>query len=130
MYEYRVLVTGSREFTDYTMMDDALYNVWHDKIGYGADGKLVIIAGGAAGADSLAELIASQNRDVSRIEVYPAQWDKYSKAAGPIRNQQMLDTGVDLVLAFYKTGAKNRGTQDMVDRAEAEGIEVRKHYGE
>lgn len=126
MFEYRVIVTGSREYDNYDKLDDVLYWVWHDEVlGHG---KLVVIAGGAQGADTLAERSVAGNTDVARMEVYPADWDRLGKAAGPIRNQQMLDTGADLVLAFYKTGAKNIGTQDMVNRAEKAGIKVKKYY--
>ena len=124
MTNYRVLVTGSREFDNLEMIDEALYNVWFDNIGHDSDDKLVIIEGGAVGADRLAAKSATGNPDVCILEEYPAQWNLHGKAAGPIRNQQMLDTGVDLVLAFYKKGAGNRGTQDMVNRAEAAGVTV------
>lgn len=54
--------------------------------------------------------------------MYPANWLKYGRMAGAMRNQQMLDEEeVDLVVAF--PGGK--GTADMVRRARAAGIEVR-----
>jgi hypothetical protein len=57
--------------------------------------------------------------------VYKAEWDKHGRAAGPIRNQQMLDDGKpDLVLAF----AGGRGTDDMCRRAREAGIEVRRYW--
>lgn len=54
------------------------------------------------------------------IEEYPAEWDKHGKAAGFIRNQDMLDSGVDVVVAF----PGGRGTADMVRRARKAGVEV------
>jgi len=53
---------------------------------------------------------------------YPADWDTHGKAAGPIRNQSMLDQnpGIELVIAF--PGGK--GTADMVARARKKGIPV------
>ena len=58
-----------------------------------------LISGGAIGADRLAEEFAQQHQ--LPIEIYYAQWNKYRKSAGPIRNAQMLREGQpDLVLAF------------------------------
>lgn len=122
---YRVIVTGSREFDDFRVVDDALYEVWHQNVGYQSGDKITIIQGGARGADALARQSAAGNPDVAILENYPADWDKHGKAAGPIRNQEMADSGADLVLAFYKFGAKNKGTRDMVARAHKAGIEVK-----
>lgn len=59
------------------------------------------------------------------VRVFKADWDKHGKAAGPIRNQQMLDEGKpDLVLAF----AGGKGTDDMCRRARAAGVEVRRFW--
>jgi UDP-N-acetylmuramoylalanine-D-glutamate ligase len=54
------------------------------------------------------------------MSIYPAKWDLHGKSAGPIRNQQMLDTGVDLVIAF--PGGK--GTAHMVSIAKKAGVKV------
>lgn len=60
-------------------------------------------------------------RNKIMIQAFPAHWDKYGKAAGPLRNQQMLDEGTpDLILAF-PGGA---GTEDMCRRGVLAGIEV------
>lgn len=54
-------------------------------------------------------------------EGFPADWRKYGKSAGPLRNQQMIDEGKpDLVVAF----PGGTGTADMVRRAKAAGIRV------
>lgn len=56
-------------------------------------------------------------------ESYPADWANFGKAAGPLRNQRMLDEGKpDLVVAFTNDLASSRGTRDMVRRAQAAGI--------
>lgn len=50
-----------------------------------------------------------------------ADWSKYGKAAGPMRNQKMLDEyKPDLVVAL----PGGRGTADMVSRARVAGVEV------
>ena len=79
----------------------------------------VIVHGGARGADSLAGDVGGRLLG-HKVEVYPADWHTHGKAAGPIRNQQMLDSGIDLVIAF--PGGK--GTEDIVRRARKTGVEV------
>lgn len=83
----------------------------------------VVVAGGAVGADSLA-VDWARTRQRAYI-VFPAEWDKYKKAAGSIRNQRMLRTNPDLVIAF----PGGTGTADMVRRAKNAGIEVYEHEG-
>jgi hypothetical protein len=93
----RLLVCGSRTFTD----DRFLFRVLDGFLKEARDTQedIVIIAGGARGADHFAERWA--NFDRVPCEEYPADWATHGKAAGPIRNQQMLDDGKpDLVLAF------------------------------
>jgi PP-loop superfamily ATP-utilizing enzyme len=109
----KVLVCGGRDWSDTKKTYDTL-----DKINkeYGID---VIIEGDARGADRMAGYWARKNR--IDLKLYPADWDKYGKAAGYIRNQQMLDEGKpDLVVAF--PGGK--GTAMMVDIARKAGVHV------
>ena len=60
------------------------------------------------------------------VEVYPADWTRYGKPAGPIRNRQMLNEGKpDMVIAFHDDLSVSVGTKDMVDIANAAGLPVR-----
>jgi|SRR5689334_23706362 len=80
-----------------------------------------VITGGASGADSLGDRWAKEN-GVDRV-VFPANWTGRGRAAGPVRNQLMLDIGKpDMVVAF----PGGTGTADMVRRARclAEGVKV------
>lgn len=87
-------------------------------------GVTVVIQGGARGADTLAQLAA--RRIGLPCITYEADWDRHGKAAGPIRNQQMLETSApELVLAFIPESGITKGTRDMVTRARAAGVEVR-----
>lgn len=83
-----------------------------------------VIEGEARGADT----IGREAADVLMIPVlrYPANWAQFGKAAGPRRNQEMLDKGKpDLVCAFHDDLKNSKGTKDMIRRARQAGIEVR-----
>ena len=113
----RVLICGGRDFDNRTAIRNALISLCASE-----DGVDVVIEGAAPGADALARE-AAEDFGIT-VETYPADWDKHGKAAGPIRNQQMLDEGKpDLVLAFPTP--QSRGTWDMVRRARKAGIEAR-----
>ena len=112
----RVLICGSRDFKDY------------EKICYFMSGVIaqgyqptVVISGTASGADTLGEKWAAENKVA--VERYPANWTKYHKAAGPIRNQQMLDAKPDLIFGFpTRPEDIGNGTKDMLSRGCKVGI--------
>jgi hypothetical protein len=80
----------------------------------------VVIHGGANGADEWADKWAADR--IVPQHSFKADWKAHGRAAGPIRNQRMIDEGKpDLVIAF----PGGRGTADMVRRAQAAGIETR-----
>ena len=116
----RVLVCGDRNWIDAELLFDTLDSL---------ERPLVVVEGGARGADRLARAWA-QARDVP-WEEYPADWSHRGKAAGPIRNQQMLDTGPDVVIAFHDDLDGSKGTRDMVSRALKANVAVRvvTHHG-
>ena len=112
MSEYRVIVCGGRDYTD----QDAIRSVlsrWKER-----RADVVIVHGDARGTDRLADHVARMMGFV--VERYPADWSGFGRAAGPIRNQIMVDSGADLVVAF-PGGA---GTRDLVRRAVKRGIPV------
>jgi hypothetical protein len=109
----RVLVCGGRHYNDAERIFDVLNSYDHD---YDFS---ILIHGAAPGADSQAARWAEIGN--LRTYAFPANWKKHGKAAGPMRNQRMIEEGKpDLVIAF----AGGRGTADMVNRAKAAGIEV------
>lgn len=117
----RVLVCGSRTFDKLWVVCNHLDGC---VTGMGDDPDLVVIHGGARGADSLAGEWARMWK--LECEVYPAKWELYGNSAGPIRNREMLDMGKpDLVLAFVdRPLAVSRGTAHMVNLAREYGIET------
>lgn len=114
----RVLVCGGRDFSDRAAVARVLRPYKPENI-ISDVSDCILIVGGAPGADTLAEEWA----DVYgvRKRVFLADWNTHGRAAGPIRNQRMIDEGKpDLVVAF----PGGRGTDDMVKRAEKAGIPV------
>jgi hypothetical protein len=113
MMEQRVLVCGGRDYSDrryvYEVLDAA----------HAANPIIMLIAGGANGADALAVDWARMTQ-VPQL-VYPADWEKHGRKAGPLRNQQMLDEGKPHMVIAFPGG---RGTADMVKRADAAGVPV------
>ena len=103
----RILICGDRDYKDWMQVRKYLDTISRTAI---------IIHGGAKGADSIAGNLATYLN--MKVIKYPADWDKYGKAAGVLRNQQMLDEGhPDLVVYFHKDLENSKGTKDMVTRA-------------
>lgn len=117
----RILVTGSRNWADRDVVFETLMDVLAER-GHPAD--MVLVHGACpTGADKMADEIWCGFLGY-RVERHPAEWSQFGRAAGPRRNQEMVDAGADLCVAFLMPGS--RGTADCVKRAEAAGIPVRK----
>lgn len=111
----RVLITGARDFPSRSRVCNEL-----DRL---SRRGLVIVHGGAAGVDAFADQWAREHG--IEVERHPAQWGRYGRAlAGHIRNQQMVDLGADICLAFFRLGGANRGTSNCAAAARLKGIEV------
>jgi hypothetical protein len=109
----RVLVCGGRDFHDRGLLNDALDRLHAER------GFSLVIAGGARGADTLAEEWAKA-RNIP-CEIYHADWEGLGRKAGPIRNARMLVAGKpDLVVGF----PGGRGTAHMVRIAREAGVEA------
>jgi hypothetical protein len=104
----RVLVTGSRKWVDREAIYASMIAQW-DEAGRG---ETTLVHGAAKGADTLAASIAYELGWT--VEPYPADWDQFGRAAGPIRNALMVSKGADVCLAF--PFANSRGTIDCMRR--------------
>jgi hypothetical protein len=123
----RILVTGSRHGWDHRELHDALHATVaeitdHGSYIHGVDEPMVLVHGAARGVDTQAAQIWEEMKLVT--EAHPAKWTELGKRAGPVRNQEMVDSGINLCLAFLDP--ESRGTKDCVERAEKAGITVRK----
>lgn len=113
----KVVIAGCRDYSNYDeakeYIDFCLKNIR-------SENKIVIISGCASGADALGERYALENG--FEIEKFPAEWEKYGRSAGPIRNGKMAETA-DYVICFWD--GKSRGTRNMIESAKKHGKEIK-----
>lgn len=123
---FRVIVTGCRDWSDREAVFAALDSV----TGPASSFEDVMIVHGActdydtgelSGADRWADEWSKERH--SALETHPADWRRYRKAAGPIRNKKMALLGADLCIAFWD--GMSPGTGDMISEAIKSGIPVR-----
>ena len=111
---FDVIIAGSREFSDYDLLCEKC-----DKI-FSRRKPTAILCGEARGADLLGKRYAKEHG--IPVWSFPAKWDEYGKAAGMMRNKQML-AFADALVAFWD--GESRGTENMLDIAANKGIPVR-----
>ena len=109
----RVIVCGGRDFGSPAQVWRAL-DALHLKMPI-----TELMQGGATGADQFAREWAATKPGIKRY-VCKAEWDAHGRAAGPMRNQRMIEWKPEVVMAF----PGGRGTADMVRRADSAGITV------
>ncbi|WP_312723961.1 DUF2493 domain-containing protein [Stutzerimonas kunmingensis] len=108
----RLIVCGGRDYADRARVFEVLDHILLTR------GISEIIQGEAPGADRWAREWAI-NRDV-KLTRCRAEWEKYGKRAGPVRNRHMLTLKPDGVVAF----SGGRGTADMITAAQEAGVPV------
>jgi hypothetical protein len=112
-----VAVAGGRRYKDKQLVFQTLDHILADR----APAPLLLVHGGAGGADYLAAVWA-ESREIPAL-THPAQWNQTlpRAAAGPRRNQEMLTAWSVEHLVVFPGG---RGTADCAQQAEAAGIPV------
>lgn len=113
----KVIVAGGRDFRDYDLLKSVLdqyKEIFPD---------IEIVSGKAKGADSLGEKWAIENK----IHVYsfPANWDKFGKSAGYMRNEQMAKFA-DQSICFWDQ--KSKGTKHMINLCKKNGLHCKIVY--
>ena len=112
---YRTLVTGSRHWTDRDLLESTL----EDFLGsqrIPPDQVALVVGDCPTGADAMAvEWATRVGIPESQRKPFQADWATHGRAAGPMRNQDMVDSGADWCFAFPLPGS--RGTWDCVRRA-------------
>jgi len=118
----RIIICGGRHFKDYERLESTMNEVMN-KIAPWRD-VVEIVSGHCEGADQLGELYA-KNHGLP-CKVIPAQWEKFGKSAGPIRNSEMVkyaaEAEMPVVVAFRSP--RTKGTNDTVKKATKQGIKV------
>ena len=109
----KVIVAGGRDFNDFEKMKATL-----DKILKGKE-DITIVSGTARGADTLGERYAMLRG--YKIERHPANWTRFGKRAGYIRNEEMADNA-DYLVAYWDY--KSRGTMHMINIAKEKKLGV------
>lgn len=134
----RILITGSREWNDWTAMYNALRLHTADVANVT---DVTVVHGGARGADVMAGTTASDMG--MRVEVHEADWDScgpdcrqshkrqrangdwYCPRSGYVRNAEMVKRGADVCLAFFK--GQSKGTQMCAKLADEAGIPIHRY---
>ena len=114
---YKIIIAGGRNFVDYNLLKEKVNKILQEKK---VTHKIVIISGCARGADTLGLRYASEN--ALNVEEYPANWDKYGKKAGYVRNVEMAENA-DALIAFWD--GKSKGTKHMIDIATERNLPIR-----
>lgn len=111
----RLIIAGSRNFNNYEYLKEKV-----DSIIDNLDEPIEIVSGHCVGADMLGEKYASENR--IPFKTFPADWDKFGKRAGLVRNTKMADyacsDGCKGMLIAFPFG-QSRGTHHMISVAGA-----------
>lgn len=113
----RVLITGSRDWED----EDQVFNIL-TALGLG-EGDTLVSGACPTGADKMCEDVAEfLGADVER---HPAQWNTYGKSAGFRRNQEMVDMGADVCVAFIRNGSNGASmTANAAEQAEITTLRI------
>lgn len=114
----RVIVCGGRDFHDGFLLAEVLRQELN------LDDTVIV--GGARGADKMAEQWAREQG--FEVVVFPAQWDKFGKKAGFLRNTQMLEEGEATRVIAFPGGVGTQMMMDIARRAHVEVLEVSDEY--
>lgn len=114
---YKIIIAGTRTFNDYNLLESKLDFYLSKK------SDIEIVSGTCYGTDLLGEQYAiKHNLPVKR---FLANWNKYGRSAGPIRNAQMADYA-DACIVFWD--GKSKGTKSMINLAKQKGLATRIVY--
>ena len=117
-----ILICGGRHFDNYKLLESIVINylIQHEI----KDKNIEIISGHCPGADLLGEKYSKEHN--TALKIFPAQWKRYGKAAGPLRNKEMIEylSSFDnkLVIAFI--GPNSKGTRNTIALARKLKIDV------
>lgn len=122
----KILITGSRDWQNEEIIFQAIKDETDSaRVREIAEPHFIIIHGDCpTGADRFAEAIA--HAQGYEVQAYPADWEKYGRRAGMIRNKEMLDLEPDIVLGFPLKQSK--GTIGCLNEAMRRQIPIKVFY--
>lgn len=110
----KTIIAGSREGVTLRHVEDAVASCgWR---------ITSVVSGGCRGADKIGEFYAEVHG--IPVQLFPADWSKHGRMAGPIRNRQMAENAEALIAVW---DGKSRGTQHMIKTANQKGLKVFVH---
>ena len=101
---FRVIIAGGRDFDDYRLLSETM-----DSLLRNITEEIIVVCGKTRGADTLGEKYAKERG--YRVDYYPADWKRFGKRAGYLRNEQMAQNA-DALVAFWD--GESRGTNLMI----------------
>ena len=117
--KFKLIIAGTRSFNDYEMLRNTVFAALLEQARWTYGFSAEIVSGGAPGADTLAVRYATEAN--MPFKVFPADWKKYGRSAGPRRNRQMAEYG-DAAIVFWD--GKSRGTRYTIDCAKRMGVKT------
>lgn len=105
----KLIIAGSRTYTNYGAVEYAMRDLRPARI----------LSGGADGVDALGEQWA--RRHGVPLTIYPANWERHGKAAGPIRNAEMARNADALLLLW---DGQSSGSRNMLETAWRHGLKI------
>ena len=109
----KVIIAGGRDFDNYPLLQRICNQVLN------GEKDIEIISGTARGADSLGEQYTQDNG--MKVKQFPAEWKKFGRFAGPIRNAHMAQYAGTLIVIW---DGKSRGTKNMIGLAKRESLQI------
>lgn len=116
----KVIVAGSRTANNFELVEKSLMMYFKEHKLHRAD--VEIISGTARGADQLGEQFA--NKYGLKLTKFPADWDKYGKSAGYIRNEEMAKYANENGILFAFWDGKSKGTNHMINLAKKYSLNI------
>ncbi len=109
----KVIIAGGRGFSDFQLLYAKCEEILANKT------DVEIVSGTAKGADKMGEHYAKLKGFT--VKQFPAEWDKYGKSAGYIRNKDMADYA-DILISFWD--GESKGTKHMIDLATERNLSI------
>ena len=107
----KVIIAGGRNINDFDLLLDAVEESGFD--------ITTVVSGGATGVDHMGEIFAEEMN--LKLTIWHADWKRYGRAAGPLRNQKMAENAQALIAIW---DGKSRGTKNMIETATKMGLLV------